>query len=133
VKANSYVGFADLAKHQRRGRDFEILICRLSSRVAVIAPHGGGIERGTSEIARAIAGEDFNVYALEGIKPTGNYKALHLTSRLFRRARMPDALSYWCGDKHDTFVAEADGTSSVPTTCAPTRPVAAVMSPTAAT
>ena len=85
VNAKSYRGFADLAKHQVRGRDFDILICRRSSsRIAVIAPHGGGIERGTSEIAGAIAGEDFNLYTFEGTKPSGkNYDALHLTSRLF--------------------------------------------------
>ena len=84
VNAKSYRGFADLAKHQVRGRDFDILICRRSSsRIAVIAPHGGGIERGTSEIAGAIAGEDFNLYTLEGIRPSGNYDALHLTSQLF--------------------------------------------------
>ena len=84
VNAKSYRGFADLTKYQVRGRDFNILICRRSSsRVALIAPHGGRIERRTSEVARAIAGEDFNLYALEGIKPSGNYDALHLTSRLF--------------------------------------------------
>jgi phage replication-related protein YjqB (UPF0714/DUF867 family) len=82
--AKSYRGFADLAKHQARGKDYDILVSpRPASRVAVIAPHGGRIERGTSEIARAIAGDEFNLYLFEGIRPSKNYTALHLTSRLF--------------------------------------------------
>jgi phage replication-related protein YjqB (UPF0714/DUF867 family) len=53
--------------------------------------HGGGTSRsassaawdGTSEIARRIAGDDFNVYLFEGIRSSRNYAALHLTSSLF--------------------------------------------------
>ena len=82
--ARSYRGFADLAAAQVRGRDFEIDVQRRpDSPVAVIAPHGGRIEDGTSEIARAIAGDDFNLYLLEGMRPSLNYRALHLTSHLF--------------------------------------------------
>jgi phage replication-related protein YjqB (UPF0714/DUF867 family) len=84
MDARSYTGFADLEKHCQRGRDFEILIRRRpSSPVAVVAPHAGRIEHGTSEIARAIAGEDFNLYLLEGIRRWRNYEALHLTSHRF--------------------------------------------------
>ena len=79
-----YGSFADLARLQRRGRDYEIHGRRRPSLpVAVIAPHGGGIEDGTSELARAIAGDDFNLYLFEGTRPSGNYAALHLTSHRF--------------------------------------------------
>jgi len=82
--ARLYGSYADLARQQCRGRDYEIHVRRRPSlAVAVIAPHGGGIEDGTSELARAIAGDDFNLYLLEGTRPTGNYAALHLTSHLF--------------------------------------------------
>lgn len=82
--ARAYRGFADLAAAQRRGRDYEIDIRhRPASPVAVIAPHGGRIEDGTSEIARAIAADDFNLYLLEGMRPSLNYRALHLTSHRF--------------------------------------------------
>lgn len=82
--ARSYRGFADLAAAQVRGRDYEIDVQRRpASPVAIIAPHGGRIEDGTSEIARAIAGDDFNLYLLEGLRPSLNYHALHLTSHLF--------------------------------------------------
>jgi phage replication-related protein YjqB (UPF0714/DUF867 family) len=63
------------------------------SSVAVIAPHGGGIERYTSEIARAIAGDDFNFYVFEGVRRSGNYAALHLTSHRFDEPRCLELLS----------------------------------------
>jgi len=82
--ARLYRGFDDLARVQSRGRDFEIRVeRRVGSTVAIIAPHGGGIEDGTSEIARWIAGDDFNLYLFEGIRSSRNYAALHLTSSRF--------------------------------------------------
>lgn len=82
--AKLYKGFADLAKSQVRGKDYEIVaLSRPASRVAVIAPHGGAIERGTSQIARALAADDCHLYLFEGIRPSNNYAALHLTSHLF--------------------------------------------------
>jgi phage replication-related protein YjqB (UPF0714/DUF867 family) len=80
----SYQCFAELSADQVRGRDFEIeVIRRPRCGIAVIAPHGGGIEHGTSEIARAIAADQFNLYLFEGLRPSGNFAALHLTSHLF--------------------------------------------------
>jgi phage replication-related protein YjqB (UPF0714/DUF867 family) len=38
---------------------------------------------GTSAIARAIAGSNYNLYLFEGIRRSHNYERLHLTSRLF--------------------------------------------------
>jgi phage replication-related protein YjqB (UPF0714/DUF867 family) len=82
--AKQYRGFADLAKHQVRGKDYDIVaLSRPASRVAVIAPHGGAIEHRTSKIARAIAGDECHLYLFEGIRPSNNYAALHLTSHLF--------------------------------------------------
>jgi len=77
-----YHSYSELAEHEVEGTDFTITVFRRPfSAVAVIAPHGGKIEPRTSEIARAIAGEDFNLYLFEGIKKRGNYAALHITSR----------------------------------------------------
>ena len=50
--------------------------------IVVLAPHGGSIEPGTSEIARAIAGVDFSFYAFEGKKKQHNNR-LHITSTRF--------------------------------------------------
>jgi phage replication-related protein YjqB (UPF0714/DUF867 family) len=41
------------------------------SAIAIIAPHAGKIEPGTSEICRAIAGHDRSYYVFEGCKPKG--------------------------------------------------------------
>lgn len=82
--ARRYRNFADLAAAQVRGRDYEITVRRRPrSPVAVIAPHGGGIENGTSEIATAIAADEHNLYLFEGTRPSRNFFALHLTSHLF--------------------------------------------------
>ncbi len=82
--ANSYNGYADLCRQQVPRKDFEINISsRPESSVAILAPHGGAIERGTSQIAAAIAGEQFNLYLFEGMKPSQNYETLHLTSHYF--------------------------------------------------
>ena len=53
-----------------------------SSGVAILAPHGGGIEPGTLEIALGIAGTDHTFYAFEGQKPINNHD-LHITSTNF--------------------------------------------------
>jgi phage replication-related protein YjqB (UPF0714/DUF867 family) len=83
-----YGCYADLAMAQVEGADFNVSVQRRpGSGVAILAPHGGGIEAGTSEIARAVAGSQFNLYLFEGIRPAGNYAALHLTSHCFDEPR----------------------------------------------
>jgi phage replication-related protein YjqB (UPF0714/DUF867 family) len=89
-----YHSYSELAKHEAEGTDFTITVSRRPfSAVAVIAPHGGKIESRTSEIARAIAGEDFNLYLFEGIKKRENYAALHITSRRFNEPSCLELLS----------------------------------------
>jgi phage replication-related protein YjqB (UPF0714/DUF867 family) len=58
-----------------------------------VAPHGGRIEDGTLEIARAIAGRDHHLYLLEGRRTSHNYHTLHLTSHRFDKPRCLDLLS----------------------------------------
>ena len=55
-------------------------------RVAIIATHGGKIEAGTSELARAIAGDAYSLYLFEGRKANGN-RDLHITSHHFDEPR----------------------------------------------
>ncbi len=52
------------------------------SNILIHTPHGGGIEPGTSEIVRALAGEDFSWYCFEGLRMEGN-NPLHITSTRF--------------------------------------------------
>lgn len=92
--ADDYAGYDDLSKAQVEGTDYRVHVRpNAASSVAVIAPHGGHIEPHTSDIAREIAGDDFNLYLLEGIRPHGNYAHLHLTSHKFDEPRCLGLLS----------------------------------------
>ena len=46
-----YTSFAHLSRGEREGRDYRIRWRMGGSGVAIVAPHGGGIERGTSALA----------------------------------------------------------------------------------
>lgn len=82
--AKDFRSFADLAAAYERDRDYRIVrMLRPGSEVAIVAPHGGSIEAHTSDIARDIAGQDFNLYLFEGLLKAGNFAALHLSSHLF--------------------------------------------------
>jgi phage replication-related protein YjqB (UPF0714/DUF867 family) len=78
----TYPHFAGLAAEMREGIDYRIVAHQRDPRVAIIAPHGGGIEQGTSELATAIAGGEFSLYCFEGLKAGGNER-LHITSTRF--------------------------------------------------
>lgn len=79
--------YADIirARH-RRGHDFEVVIGNLENiRTCLIAaPHGGGIEPMTSEIARAVADvSDRTFYLFLGRLDRHNWNAFHIDSTLF--------------------------------------------------
>ena len=116
--AESYKSFADLAKAQVEGTDYRVFVRpSVHSAIAVIAPHGGNIEQYTSNVARLVAGMDLNLYLLEGIRQTGNYAALHLTSHRFDEPRCLALLSncdhvvaiHGCGgDAHQVLLGGLD-------------------------
>jgi len=83
---DTYANFRALARSEKRGKDFGVRRRRCASTTVVVAPHGGGIEPGTSEIADAIAGANLCFYAFEGIRTTQNSK-LHITSTNFDEPR----------------------------------------------
>ena len=89
---DTYSSFADLAKHAEEGRDFEVRIQERLGTTVIIAPHGGGIEPGTSEIAEAIAGNDLSLYLFEGIRDENN-RELHITSTRFDEPRCADLVA----------------------------------------
>jgi phage replication-related protein YjqB (UPF0714/DUF867 family) len=87
-------GYADLAARYVEGVDYAIHTFPKPSDFAVVAPHGGRIENGTSEIARQIAGEDHGLYLFEGLRPgRDNFDHLHLSSHLFDEPRCLDFLA----------------------------------------
>jgi phage replication-related protein YjqB (UPF0714/DUF867 family) len=71
-QGTTYLSFDELHKAAKEGADFRIRLKKGSTGIAVMAPHGGNIEPGTSRIARAVAGEDHSFYAFEGLKRAGN-------------------------------------------------------------
>jgi phage replication-related protein YjqB (UPF0714/DUF867 family) len=77
-----YRSYQQLMTGEREGRDFLIHVREGSSGLAVIAPHGGGIEPGTMELAEAIAGTVHSLYCFEGIKRKKNFD-LHISSEYF--------------------------------------------------
>jgi phage replication-related protein YjqB (UPF0714/DUF867 family) len=77
-----YGSFAELSRHEKEGIDFRITLRSGASGIVAVAPHGGGIEPGTSEIAQAIAAGEHTFYCFDGLNVSGN-KRLHLTSTKF--------------------------------------------------
>ncbi len=59
---DAYGGFAELAAAHAEGRDYSVEAYDRGARVTVLVPHGGDLERGTSRLARAVAGADWNLY-----------------------------------------------------------------------
>lgn len=79
---DKFLSFEELQKSETAGVDYRILARQRGTSFALCAPHGGGIEEGTSEIADAIAGEEFSFYTFEGLKLKNNAE-LHITSTRF--------------------------------------------------
>lgn len=75
-----YHCFADLARAEPG--NFSIQTQSRNGGILIAAPHGGGLEPGTSELARAIAGDRFSLYIFESCLEDGNQR-LHLTSTRF--------------------------------------------------
>lgn len=83
---DKYQNFAALAAVEVRGKDYRVRSRRRRGPWSLLAPHGGGIEPGTSEIAKAVAGGIHSFCAFEGIKRRGNGD-LHITSARFDEPR----------------------------------------------
>lgn len=79
-----YTSFAHLETHENHGTDFRVrAIARAESRVLILAPHGGGIEIGTSQMAARIARGRYSLFSFEGLKPPWQNRGLHITSHNF--------------------------------------------------
>jgi len=79
---DQYCNFEELSRNETAGVDYRVLLRQAAASFAIVAPHGGGVEPGTSEIAGGIAGDEFSFYAFEGLKTKGN-AVLHITSTHF--------------------------------------------------
>lgn len=77
-----YKNFTELSRSEREGISYKLSVKNRRSPFVIVAPHGGGIEPGTSEIAKAIAGFQFSYYTFDGLRQKGNV-ILHIASTLF--------------------------------------------------
>jgi phage replication-related protein YjqB (UPF0714/DUF867 family) len=90
-RTNKYCSYAELARHEVQGRNYLIRADRRAhSPVLIVAPHGGMIEVGTSEIANSVAGGQYSLFSFEGLKANGANRDLHITSHQFDH---PDCLA----------------------------------------
>lgn len=83
---DKYRNFTQLARSEVENLDFRVNALPREAEIIVIAPHGGEIEPGTSEIAAGIAGNDYSLYLFDGLKPEENGQ-LHITSTRFDEPR----------------------------------------------
>lgn len=87
ARMDEYRSFEELRRKEQEDVDYSVTTRPVDgSKVAIVAPHGGGIEFLTAELAASIAGSDHNFYALRGLKKNGN-KVLHITSHRFDEER----------------------------------------------
>ena len=80
--ADKYQNYAELSASETQGVDYQISYFSKPSNKIIMAIHGGGIETGTSELTRDIAGTTYSYYLFEGLKSSNNGD-LHITSTNF--------------------------------------------------
>jgi phage replication-related protein YjqB (UPF0714/DUF867 family) len=79
-----YGSFSDLKLHERPDVDYRVVrVDRPDSPVIILAPHGGEIEVGTSQIAALIAGDEHSLFCFEGLGTGAGSRDLHITSHRF--------------------------------------------------
>lgn len=113
MSSDKYKSYSELAEREVEGSDYRIQVVDRQASIAVMAPHAGQIERLTSELAVAIAGDDHSLYLFEGLNEglaQGKRRQdLHITSWRFdepegdtlaKSAKMVVGV-HGCSDKHD--------------------------------
>lgn len=121
---DSFPNFASLSERYEEGVHFRIVERPGSAPVSVLAIHGGGLEPGTSELAKRIAQRDFNLYSFEALLPDPHLwivgspnlnQVFHITSHKFDEPRalslvQDSARSQKCLSIHGS---KGDGTPAV--------------------
>lgn len=112
-----YASFAELAASETYGKDYRVrCIERAGAAVTIVAPHGGGIEIGTSELAARVARARHSLFLFEGLKPPWQNRGLHITSHRFDHpqcvslvARSPVTLAvHGCKGESQIYVGGLD-------------------------
>lgn len=92
LKKDRYKNFSEMTKDQTEGKEFFVRHKYLTKKCAVIAPHGGWIEPGTSEIVDRISNGNLSYYIFDGLNAKNN-KDLHITSKNFDDDRCLELLN----------------------------------------
>lgn len=90
-----YTSYEALRLEKEQGIDYDIHTLNRRSPLVIAAPHGGGIEPGTSEIALALAGQEYSYYVFDGLGERGNHE-LHIASTDFDEPRCLELLQNAC-------------------------------------
>ena len=85
---DAFKNYQKLRGNFQENHDYRIIKSYRNDRILIFTPHGGGIERGTSELVRAIAGDNLPYYLFEGLMPTPREnQKMHITSTNFDEPR----------------------------------------------
>ncbi|WP_424362056.1 poly-gamma-glutamate hydrolase family protein [Methylocystis parvus] len=84
---DQYESFAALAAREIEGVHYRIHVVQRPSPIAIVAPHGGWIEPGTSHLATAIAGADHSLYRFDSLSRRTRDDTMHITSTRFDEPR----------------------------------------------
>lgn len=84
---DQYSNFAQLAAREVEGVHYRIHVVARPSPIAIVAPHGGWIEPGTSHVATAIAGADHSLYRFDSLARRTRETTMHITSTRFDEPR----------------------------------------------
>ncbi len=87
-----YPSMADMRAEHKEGTSYRVRSLDRLSPVTIISPHGGFIEPGTSALAKALAGKQFNLFDFQGLIQV-NPLDLHITSTRFHDERLSRLLA----------------------------------------
>ncbi|MEQ6028430.1 poly-gamma-glutamate hydrolase family protein [Staphylococcus saccharolyticus] len=83
LKTDKYQSMTQLEKETTEGVDWRKNTKDTGNQVLIVAPHGGSIEQGTTELTKALANKsNYDYYSFEGIRPKNNSE-LHVTSTYY--------------------------------------------------
>ncbi|WP_423830087.1 poly-gamma-glutamate hydrolase family protein [Staphylococcus aureus] len=91
-KQDYYKSMTELYNDTTEGIDWKKDTRNVGKSVLIVAPHGGNLEQGTSELTKLVANNgDFDYFSFEAIRPSNNTQ-LHVTSTNYDDATLHDMI-----------------------------------------
>nr|WP_204179836.1 poly-gamma-glutamate hydrolase family protein [Staphylococcus sp. GDY8P76P] len=91
-KQDYYKSMTELYNDTTEGIDWKKDTRNVGKSVLIVAPHGGNIEQGTSELTKLVANNgDFDYFSFEAIRPSNNTQ-LHVTSTNYDDATLHEMI-----------------------------------------